>query len=87
MTRQALTEPGSTVTRPNIRRGQCRGHELRRVLGPNDDVRFLAVQLVYDRADARAAGADAGAHRIDVVLRGTQTASFVRLPASRGRWT
>ena len=54
----------------NICRGKRRRDELRRVVRPDDDVHLFAVQFVHNRADPRAARADAGADRVNAVLRG-----------------
>src|SRR5699024_9783378 len=42
------------------------GHDLLRLVAVIDDVHLLAAELVDDVRDARAAGADAGADRVDV---------------------
>ncbi len=56
---------------------------LGRVLRPRHDVDLLAAQLLHDRLDARAAHADAGADRIDVVVVASTTAILARPPGSR----
>ena len=52
----------------DLGRRQRLGHEVGEVLAERDDVDLLAAQFVDDHADTAAAGADAGADRIDVVV-------------------
>ena len=52
----------------DLRRRQRLGDEVGQVLAERDDVDLLAAQLVDDHAHTAAAGADAGADRVDVVV-------------------
>ena len=61
----------------DLRGRQRLGDEVGEVLAERHDVDLLAAQLVDDHADTTAAGADAGADGIDVVVV-DQTAIFVR---------